>query len=180
MRRSGPALFAVVFESRDLEQFRAKFARAETHVVAPEELETDGLCAFVFAGAVASDGGIGIVGAILEGEEGGVDLSGSDTAEDEVGGQFGGVVCSQKAVAGRVISCDVAAGDEVLKPGEGMRFASREGVCGFGVCGWRRWVFEDGFGGQGFENGVLHPLERCRYGEWFVLSGNRACVREGW
>ena len=82
--------------------------------------------------AVARHGAVGGAGAVFEGEETAVDLSRGEAAECEVGGEFGGEVVSEEAVAGAVVGGDVAAGDEVVEAVLGLGFAAEEGVSGFG------------------------------------------------
>lgn len=144
----------IVLEAAGAEEAGAEFAGGEAEVVAPEELEADGCCAFGFAFAVARGGFAVGGGGVFKGEEGGVDLAGGEGAEGKEGGEFGGEVGTEGAVAGVFVGGHCAGGDEVGEAGVGGGFAAGEGVggCGGFGHGWGVWEREAG-GGEGFQKG---------------------------
>jgi hypothetical protein len=114
VRGTAPFCFVFVFETADEEELGSEFAGAEAHVVSPEELEADILCAFIFTLTIACDGGPVWIGAVFETEESIVDLSRGDAALNEVGRKLGGEIKTEKSIPGVVVGIGAAAGNEVL------------------------------------------------------------------
>lgn len=121
----------------DAEELGAEFACGESEIIAPEEFESDGGCAFVLAFTVAvyafSEVGFGF----FEIDEVFVGLTGGDATEGEPGRYFGAEVKTEHAVAGVFVCGHVAACDEVFYSFVAGSFAAMKRVGG--LCFW--WVF---------------------------------------
>ena len=149
--RPFPAVGRIVAEALDAKQPVAELAGAQTHVVAPQQLEAHGGGAGVFALGVTLGVAAEGRGAVFEVQQVLVGLAGGDAAEGEPGGEFGAEVEAEETVAGVFVGGHAAGGDEVAEPVVAAGFAAVEGVRGFGVCGPFGRVREAEGGVQRFE-----------------------------
>jgi hypothetical protein len=111
---TAPSCFVFIFETADEEELGSEFAGAEAHVISPEELEADGLRAFIQPLAVAFDVGPIWIGTVFETEEGIVNLARGDAALDEVGGKLGGEIKTEKSITGVFIGIGATTSNEVF------------------------------------------------------------------